>query len=98
MKLRDFVANYIEHNSIVRLVRKTSSGHEIIDSNWGIVHMAHDFKRNTPVNAMYGHCVVTHIASIYVRAAHPDAINIAIESTDDITKGVFYMGSIPATS
>ena len=80
MILKEFIEEYIERNSMVRLLYKDKLGnHRIILNNWNKVSMEWEVVKGEGVYAPYSNHKVLRIASILVRGHYPEAINIVIE-------------------
>ena len=79
MILKDFIENYIEHNSVVRLVYKNKGGHRIVLNDWKDVDMDHQVKSGIGKYAIYVNHKVLGVTSISTGDSHPEAINIVIE-------------------
>jgi hypothetical protein len=81
MILKEFIEEYIERNSMVRLLYKDKLGnHKIILNNWNEVSMEWEVVKGEGVYAPYNNHKVLCIASILVRGHYPEAINIVIEA------------------
>lgn len=76
MKLQRFIKKYTEPNSLIRLWKRTTGGHEIvvpfIGMNWTVT------KPNTTFYS-YRNSKVVGIASILINDNYPETINIVIE-------------------
>jgi hypothetical protein len=78
MTLKEFIDEYIEHNSLVRVLYKHKGGHKLILNEWSEVDMDHQIIKGKGPYAPYINHKVLGIASISVRA-YSEAINIVIE-------------------
>jgi len=79
MTLKEFTENYIEHNSLVRVLYKEKGGHRIVLNDWNDVDMDHQIVKGVGKYAAYINHKVIGIASISVRGHYSEAINIVIE-------------------
>jgi hypothetical protein len=80
MTLKEFIKEYIGHNSMVRLLYKEDSGgHRIILNDWDEVSMDWEVLKGVGVYAPYINHKVKYITSILVGGPYPEAINIVIE-------------------
>ena len=79
MRLKEFIENYIEHNSLVRLLYKHKGGHKIILNDWNDVSMEWEIIKGKGKYSAYINHKVLGIASISVRGSCSEAINIVIE-------------------
>ena len=79
MTLKEFTENYIEHNSLVRVLYKHKGGHKLILNDWDEVDMDHQIIKGKGKYAAYINHKVIGIASISVRGHYSEAINIVIE-------------------
>lgn len=82
MQLKEFLENFIEHNSVVRLVYKDKSGHRIVHDSWNDVSMEHQILKGKGKDRHYINNKVIGICSILVHGAFPEAINIVIEELE----------------
>ena len=91
MKLGKFKENFIEPNSLVRLVYKQKSGHEIILKTWDDVSMEWEILKGKGKNRHYINNDVLGVACIAGMKRYSDAINIVIErsETQPIIEEVF---------
>jgi hypothetical protein len=83
MKLGEFIKNFIEHNSIVRLVYKDKSGHRIVQKSWEDVSMEHQILKAKGINRHYINNEVLGICSIMTGGHFPETINIVIEELEN---------------
>jgi hypothetical protein len=83
MQLKEFLENFIEHNSVVRLVYKDKSGHRIVHDSWNDVSMEHQILKGKGKDRHYINNKVLGICSILVHGAFPEAINIVIEELEN---------------
>jgi hypothetical protein len=79
MTLKEFTENYIEHNSLVRLLYKNPGGHKLILNDWDDVDMDHQIVKGKGLYAAYVNHKVLGVTSIVVRGPYSEAINIVIE-------------------
>lgn len=79
MTLRDFIDEYVEHNSLVRVLYKIPGGHELILNDWNDVDMDHQIIKGRGKYSPYINHKVVGVASILVGGPYPEAINIVIE-------------------
>jgi hypothetical protein len=79
MTLQEFVKDYVEANSLVRVLYKEKSGHRIVLNDWNDVDMDHQIVKGKGKYAAYINHKVIGIASISVRGHYSEAINIVIE-------------------
>jgi len=79
MTLGEFTQNYIEHNSLVRLLYKEPGGHRVVLNDWNDVDMDHQIVKGIGKYAPYINHRVLGLASILVRGHYPEAINVVIE-------------------
>ena len=78
MKLKEFIDNFIEHNSIIRLLYKCPGGHKVVLNDWSDVSMDWKTSWGKGIYADYINHEVIGVASILC-SKYPDAINIVIE-------------------
>lgn len=86
MTLRDFISEYINHNSTVRLLTRVGVDHETVskaDQPWDKVSMAWEITRDTGIYRGLGNREVIGIVSIMTKGFNQDAINIVIESESE---------------
>ena len=79
MILKEFVDNFINHNSLVRLVYKIPGGNKVVLNTWDEVSMAWEISKGEGKYAPYINHKVLCVASILVRGPYSEAINIVIE-------------------
>ena len=79
MILKDFITQYVEHNSLVRLVYKMGSGHKTVLNDWSEVSMDWEITKEKGKYAPYVNHEVICIASIFTPNSYPDAINLVIK-------------------
>ena len=79
MTLKEFVNEYIEHNSIVRVLYKIPVGHKLILNDWDEVSMAWKIVKGEGKYATYINHKVLGIASILTGGPYSESINIVIE-------------------
>jgi hypothetical protein len=83
MKLGAFLKEFIEPNSLVRLVYKTDGGHKIVLDSWSSVTMEWEILKGKGENRHYVDNEVLGIASIWMSCNNFEAINIVIEELKD---------------
>lgn len=87
MKLIDFVREYIEHNSIIRVVYKQPGGHKTALKNWSEVSMDHELLKMKGKFAKFTNHEVIGVASILVAGNYGDAVNIVVkEIPEDVLR------------
>lgn len=79
MTLKEFTENYIEHNSLVRVLYKNPGGHKLILDDWNDVAMDWEIVKGEGKYAAYVNHKVLGVTSILVRGPYPESINIVIE-------------------
>ena len=79
MTLKEFTENYIEHNSLVRVLYKEKSGHRIVLNDWNDVDMDHQIVKGKGKYAAYVNHKVLGVTSISVRGPYSEAVNVVIE-------------------
>ena len=79
MILKDFVREYINQNSLVRLVYKIPGGSKLVLDSWDDVDMAWQVVKGEGRFRSYINHQVIHITDISVRGSYSEAINIVIE-------------------
>lgn len=79
MTLKEFIEEYIEHNSLVRVLYKNPGGHKLILNDWNDVAMDWEIVKGVGNYAPYINHKVLGIASILVRGPYSESINIVIE-------------------
>ena len=79
MKLKDFIEEYIEHNSLVRVLYKNPGGHKVVLNDWDDVAMDWEIVKGQGKYAPYINHKVLYVTSILVRGPYSEAINIVIE-------------------
>jgi hypothetical protein len=88
MILKEFVDNFINHNSLVRLVYKIPGGNKVVLNTWDEVSMAWEISKGEGKYAPYINHQVIYITDISVSGKYSDisvsgkyseAINIVIE-------------------
>lgn len=79
MILKEFIENYIEHNSLVRVLYKNPGGHKVVLNDWDDVAMDWEIIKGEGKYAPYINHEVLGIASILVRGPYSESINIVIE-------------------
>ena len=79
MTLKEFIKEYIEHNSLVRVLYKHKGGHKLVLNDWDEVDMDHQIIKGGGKYAPYINHKVLGIASILTGGPYPESINIVIE-------------------
>lgn len=80
MILTDFIEQFIQPNSLIRLVYKIRGGcHEVVLNNWDDVSMEWEILKNKGKYKEYIDCEVIGITSILVGGPYSEAINICIK-------------------
>jgi hypothetical protein len=79
MTLKEFIEEYIQHNSLVRVLYKNPGGHKIVLNDWDDVDMDWKIVKGEGKYAAYVNHKVLGVTSILVRGPYSEAINIVIE-------------------
>jgi hypothetical protein len=79
MILKDFIKEYVEGNSLVRVLYKNPGGHKLVLDDWNDVAMDWEIVRGQGKYAAYINHKVLGVTSIVVRGPYSEAINIVIE-------------------
>lgn len=79
MILKEFIDEYIEHNSLVRVLYKHKGGHKLILNDWDEVDMDHMIIKGKGKYGPYINHKVLGVACISVTGPYSSAINIVIE-------------------
>lgn len=79
MTLKDFIDEYVEHNSLVRVLYKHKGGHKLILNDWDDVDMGWKIVDGKGKYSAYVNHKVLGVTSILVRGPYSDAVNIVIE-------------------
>lgn len=79
MILKDFIKEYVEHNSLVRVLYKNPGGHKLVLDDWNDVSMDWTIVKGEGKYAPYVNHKVLGVTSILVRGPYPESINIVIE-------------------
>ena len=79
MTLKEFIEEYIQHNSLVRVLYKNPGGHKIVLNDWDDVDMDWKIVKGEGKYAAYVNHIVLGVTSILVRGPYSEAINIVIE-------------------
>jgi hypothetical protein len=79
MILKEFVDQFINHNSLVRLVYKIPGGNKLVLDSWDDVDMAWSIVKGKGKFSLYINHEVIHITDISVRGPYSEAVNIVIE-------------------
>jgi len=70
MKLKKFIKNFVEHNTLIRLQYKINGGHKEV----GALGMEHELK-----DSIYANHKVVGVTDILVRGRYAEAVNLTIE-------------------
>ena len=79
MTLKEFIEEYIEHNSLVRVLYKNPGGHKLILNDWDDVAMDWEIVKGQGKYGPYINHKVLGVTSILVRGPYSESINIVIE-------------------
>lgn len=79
MILKDFIKQYVEHNSLVRVLYKNPGGHKLILDDWNDVAMDWEIVKGQGKYAPYANHKVLGVTSILTGGPYPESINIVIE-------------------
>ena len=79
MTLKEFIEEYIQHNSLVRVLYKNPGGHKIVLNDWDDVDMDWKIVKGEGKYAAYVNHKVLGVTSILVSGPYSEAINIVIE-------------------
>ena len=79
MTLKEFINEYVEGNSLVRVLYKNPGGHKLVLDDWNDVSMDWTIVKGEGKYAPYVNHKVLGVASILVRGPYPESINIVIE-------------------
>lgn len=79
MTLKEFINEYIQPNSLVRVLYKIPVGHKLILNDWDEVAMDWEIVKGEGKYAPYINHKVLGIASILTGGPYPESINIVIE-------------------
>lgn len=79
MTLKEFIKEYIQPNSLVRVLYKNPGGHKLILNDWNEVAMDWEIVKGVGKYGPYINHKVLGIASILVRGPYSESINIVIE-------------------
>ena len=83
MKLGEFIKEFIEPNTIIRLVYKEKGGHRIVLDSWEDVSMEWAILKGEGKYRNYINNEVLGITDILVLGLYSEAINIVIEELED---------------
>jgi hypothetical protein len=83
MKLGEFIKNFIQANSLIRLVHPHKSGHKIIHQSWEDISMEWEVLKAKGKNRHYINNEVLGIASIATGGHYPETINIVIQELEN---------------
>jgi hypothetical protein len=79
MILKDFIKEYVEGNSLVRVLYKNPGGHKLVLDDWNDVAMDWEIVRGQGKYAAYINHQVLGVTSIVVRGPYSESINVVIE-------------------
>ena len=79
MTLKEFIKEYIQPNSLVRVLYKNPGGHKLVLNDWNEVAMDWEIVKGRGKYGPYINHKVLGIASILVRGPYSESINIVIE-------------------
>lgn len=79
MTLKEFINEYVEGNSLVRVLYKNPGGHKTVLNDWDIVAMDWEIVRGQGPYSPYINHKVLGVASILTGGPYPESINIVIE-------------------
>jgi hypothetical protein len=79
MTLKEFVKDYVEGNSLVRVLYKNPGGHKLVLDDWNDVAMDWEIVRGQGKYAAYINHKVLGVTSIVVRGPYSESINVVIE-------------------
>ena len=79
MTLKEFAENYIEYNSLVRVLYREKGGHRIVLNDWDDVDMNHQIVKCKGKYSPYVNHKVIGVTSISVRGNYSEAVNVVIE-------------------
>lgn len=79
MILKDFIKEYVEGNSLVRVLYKNPGGHKLVLDDWNDVAMDWEIVRGQGKYAAYINHKVLGVTSIVVRGPYSESINVVIE-------------------
>ena len=79
MTLKEFIDEYIQHNSLVRVLYKHQGGHKLVLNDWNEVDMDHQIIKGKGKYAPYINHKVLGVISISIRGPYSEAVNIVIE-------------------
>ena len=82
MKLKEFIKTFVEPNTMIRLLFKNKSGHEIVGQDWNDVCMEWELLRGKGNFRHYINNNVIGVTDILVKGPYAEAINIVIEQKD----------------
>lgn len=79
MILKDFIDQFVERNSLVRVLYKTPTGHKLILKDWDEIDMEHQILKGKGKYGPYINHNVVGVASIATSGHYQETINIVIE-------------------
>lgn len=82
MKLGEFIKEFIQKNSLIRLLHRYESGHKTVHQSWDDISMEWHVLKAIGINRHYIGNEVLYIASIATGGHYPETINIVIEQLE----------------
>lgn len=83
MKLGEFIENFVNHNSLIRLIYKEKGNYRIVNQSWDDVSMEWEILKGKGKNRHYINNEVLGITDILVKGPYSEAINIVIEEIEN---------------
>ena len=81
MILKEFLLNFVEPNSIVRLLYRNETGHVTVFEGWDVVYMDWQYVNNEDEKFLkFLFKNVIGVTDIACGSMYPEAINICIEA------------------
>lgn len=78
MRLKEFLQNFVEPNTLIRLVYKTKEGHVTVGENWDEVSMEWKIIKGEGIYKDYVDNFVIGITDILCNGHYSEAVNIVI--------------------
>lgn len=78
MTLREFIKQFVEPNTLIRLVYKEGSGHRTVAEHWDKVSMEWEILENRGNYRKYADNEVIGVTDIITEGAYSEAVNIVI--------------------
>lgn len=82
MKLGEFIENYVEQNTLIRLLYKIKGGHEVVLDDWNDVSMEHEVLKGKGKFAEFINNEVYGVTDVLVDGSYSEAVNIVIKKMD----------------